>query len=391
MKKKSGYALLIVFIFLVGLAALTSSFLFLTSGGIKKVTQDQHSLQALYVAEAGLHKALWYIRTPVDQGGLGTSWRTSGTTESFANGFYTISVSDFSLNEIQVISTGEVGSTQRALGVILVLGGGLPPAFNYAIFSDGALTLNGNCEINGSTYVDNNLTLKGNITGTNGTATVSPGYTITRRGNINYPEGVPPNPLPTMPVIDTSSYDREINIAAGQTPQNRILTNYNLGDQTLYVNGTVTINGNVTGSGKIVSTGSITFSGNGQISGGVTFISNNQVVIRGNQTVTGNTYIYGTNLVDVRGNVGLTGRVAVLSPNSVKIGGNARVDGLIYGNNLQFVGNARMQGTIVGGSFGSGLSGNVTIIYDGDVIPPDIKGFGGTGTILIKPGSWKEF
>ncbi len=96
---KRGTVLILTFIVMVTLTAITAAFLYMTSTQLKGSGYDVASSKALWLAEAGLQKAIWYLKTPTGSGGQGEGWTTAGTTENLGAGSYTIVVErwDFAL------------------------------------------------------------------------------------------------------------------------------------------------------------------------------------------------------------------------------------------------------------------------------------------------------
>lgn len=96
---KKGTALLLTFIILTTLTAVVIAFLYMSSLRLKGSGYDMSGSQALWLAEAGLQKAVWNLKTPVASGGQGEDWVSAGTTENLGSGSYTMVVSrwDFAL------------------------------------------------------------------------------------------------------------------------------------------------------------------------------------------------------------------------------------------------------------------------------------------------------
>ena len=120
-RRRSGTALILTFIMLVSLTAITIAFLYMTSVRVKVMGYDTASSQALWLAEAGLQKAIWNLMTPVGSGGQGESWDTTGTTESLGNGNYTMVVErwDFAMedNGASASATSQTGGNGPAKAI----------------------------------------------------------------------------------------------------------------------------------------------------------------------------------------------------------------------------------------------------------------------------------
>jgi hypothetical protein len=99
LENKKGMVLLLVFIVMATLTAITVAFLYMSSTQLKGSGYDVASNKALWLAEAGVQKAIWNLKTPVGSGGQGEDWTTAGTAEILGNGSYTMVVDrwDFAL------------------------------------------------------------------------------------------------------------------------------------------------------------------------------------------------------------------------------------------------------------------------------------------------------
>lgn len=99
MRSERGAVLLSSFIVMAALTAITVSFLALQSVQMKGAGSDAVSHQAIWLAEAGMQKAIWNLKTPTGSGGQGEDWTTAGTTENLGAGGYTMVVAryDFAL------------------------------------------------------------------------------------------------------------------------------------------------------------------------------------------------------------------------------------------------------------------------------------------------------
>ena len=85
---KRGTVLIMTFIIMATLAAITTGFLYMISIQLRGSAYDVASSKALWIAEAGIQKAVWNLKTPSGSGGQGEDWTTADTTESLGNGAY---------------------------------------------------------------------------------------------------------------------------------------------------------------------------------------------------------------------------------------------------------------------------------------------------------------
>jgi len=381
--------LLLTFIMLVALSVIIFSFLSFIGTRLKDSIVKIAETSAFYAAEAGLNKAIWYLATPVAQGGRGFSWRTTNYYEAFGRGgYYFTIISAGSPMEVLITSTGEVAGILRTVSENVNMGG-LPPAFNYSVFSNNTATIWGNSHITGSIFVNGNTLLSQASSVTGGYVYHPFGTSISGTGT--YTNGGEPVPLPSFPVIDTSYYDAAID-SAGSVPSGDIIyknATINLNGSTVYVNGDVTISGNTTinGPGSIVATGKISISGNTYGSSSVKYISSGLINVTGN-VYTSNSIYYSSSSISASGNT----RVNIggfLSKGGVSLGGNVNVFGLIYSYGATSMsGNPILKGSLVSGSI-SDLSGSISVTYDPSVFPRELPPGFPPSSLAVKKGTWK--
>lgn len=373
--------IMVTFLLISVLALIIFSLFFMLGGRLKGVTAQSLRTKALYIAEAGVHKAIWYIATPVSQGGKGTSWRTAGLTENFAEGSYTMTVANASQpQQILITASGEAAGVIRALQV-RITASSLPAAFDYALYNNGNLTVKGSVTIGGDVFANGNAEIK-NPAVVSGNVFVPEGNTIS--GNGTYGVGGTLIDPPQMPYLDTSYYDGDIASARLQPAGDQTLSNLTLSDQTIYVNGNATVSG-LTGSGKIVASGNITFSGDTN-SPNITFIAGNSIDISGNTNVSGS-ILFGSSAINIGGTPRVQG--SLLSA-SVKINGTPSVYGIVYAWEIGVeVGTANIYGSLVNPSSKT-LTGNVSIVFDPAYLPSTPPPGMTAGGYRIVQGSWKE-
>ena len=113
-EKERGFAIITVFMILTALAVMVGGFLVLTGVTMKEKGIHIEDAKSFWLAEAGIQKALWYLKTPVNLAGRGDAWTTSGLSESAGDGTYNIQVSvwDFALS-----TTGSTVSASSQNGV----------------------------------------------------------------------------------------------------------------------------------------------------------------------------------------------------------------------------------------------------------------------------------
>lgn len=383
--KRKGNILL-VFIMVVALASIVFSFLTLMSTRLLESGARTSEYQAFNVAEAGLNKAIWLIRTPVSDGGNGPTWRTSGTTNSYGYGSYTFSITNTSTEgEVLIISTGEVEGIRKAVSQLLQIG--LPDAFRYTIFGGSGVSIGRSFIITGDMFVNGNTVFSG--TGTAGYVYHTAGNTVSGGGT---DAGVP-SPLPEFPPLDTGYYTNLINVARTYPSGNQTWSGtVNLFGGTIYVNGNVGTSWGTTinGPGTIVVSG--TFNPNGAQRGNrdkVSIISGSSMQVTNcnisNTTLYSNSGIAFTN--DFNGNNNV-----VLSVGNITTSGNFNIGGIMYSKtgSITLSDTSNINGALIAALGVQSVKGDIRIYYDASQIPSaSPMGFSG-GQYTRKTGSWKE-
>jgi Tfp pilus assembly protein PilX len=113
--------LILTFIIMITLTVITASFLYMTSVQTKGSGYGIASSRALWLAEAGIQKAVWNLKTPVASGGKGENWVTSATTENLGAGSYTLKVErwDWSLASHNATVTASSSAASHAAGLAI--------------------------------------------------------------------------------------------------------------------------------------------------------------------------------------------------------------------------------------------------------------------------------
>ena len=150
-------ALLVLFFMGSGVLALSMQ-------SMRRGHFDAMRAKALTAAEAGAEKALYYLRTTAPDGSVNGTWRTTGLTESFAEGDYTIIVQDgtgANSGKLILTSTGRMrngsnGTIRRTLRVVMKLTREDISVWNNAVFGgagQAGRSIQGNVSIRGSMHL----------------------------------------------------------------------------------------------------------------------------------------------------------------------------------------------------------------------------------------------
>jgi hypothetical protein len=360
-KKKSNIVLLISSIAIAALLVFIGVtylvFRNLGEGGRKGGME-----KAYYLAEAGLNRAVWYLNTPEKQGGKGISWRTEGVEEDFYPGTYYIIISDSDLDgEVNVTSIGSFGSYSKAISQTLVRNQ-LPSAFDYALFSNSTLRIEGDCKVFGDIYGRGNINV-------NFPSKVEDGYVYAGRGHIvsgsgDYRVGGS-GTIFYIPKADYSYYNGRISSCS--TIESKVDGDKNYIDldlsEDIYINGKAEISGQIFGTGTLIAKRDIKIK-NAIIHRGAKFIAGGKMEIENSTSSDKNTLFYAGRDMHVKGNSSLKGSLLVKSGEFVS-DGNVSIYGVIYsaGSVCKLKQKVKMYGSVVANKFDT-LKEEVVIHHD---------------------------
>lgn len=260
---QKGSILILAFVMMMTAVVITVSYISMVRHDTVLLGGQFDRVRVLYVAEAGLNKAAWYLLNTAPDASTDGSWRTdaypaaagSGGNdphqESFTEGEYTMWVEDAG-GAIQITSQADYHGITRVVRqrVDMVL---TPFALKYALYAGGSVNLS-----------DTTGTVSGNIA-SQGSITPSSGLTMT--GSSGEDSSV--NPL----TINVSAY---ASIADTVINGNQDFVS-GIYSGVWYVDGNVTISSGVTFNGSIIATGDVDFSGQSNIT--ITPVSPNPAMI----------------------------------------------------------------------------------------------------------------
>jgi predicted acyltransferase (DUF342 family) len=351
-KYKKGYMIPFFLILVTALVAIVGSVTYLTTAGVRNIGSRVEQQKALYIAEAGLNKAIWYLTTPPEEGGMGIDWRTAGVTEEFGEGSFTISVEDDPAG-LKITAQSVYRNRERTLQILA--DEDFADVFTkYAMYGDADVVVSEASEITGDLMADGNVTVDQGATVADGVVAVTEGNEVTGGGQ--YTAGAAEQ-VPASPSVDTSYYDNLIAVAeaggASVVQGNQSYSNLDLNGQTLLVNGDVVLSGNLTGLGEIIATGNIYIQDGAIIGENNKLIGKSGVFVNRYAQLKKNTVLFGKNQVNFAQNFKNTESVIVMTPQQLQVGDNVEINGMLYGGQVTIGANTTVQGNVVGGSYGS--------------------------------------
>ena len=305
--------MILTFIFMISLIIIAASYLFMVTHDTRNAGAQMNNDRALYLADAGLNKAVWYLTNTAPDNSTVGSWRTAAYStdpgpdstdpqqESLGDGTYTMWVEPELLgSDIMVTARGTVNNIERTVRETITLAPSVPEAFDKAGYSGGNIDFR-----NSSGTITGDLDAVG---------------TVDNEGGMNIPDTITEGSAVAVPSVDTAAYA----LIAGTTVSGDMTFNPGTYNGIWYVDGKATIGDNVTINGTIIATGNIVVTNTDNLT--VTPTSNypalvSDAKITGGKlkTSTINGLIYAATSIDL--NLGLNNTIngSIISPGNIDL------------------------------------------------------------------------
>ncbi|MEN3185255.1 MAG: hypothetical protein ABDK94_04400 [Atribacterota bacterium] len=383
-----GSMLITTLFTIIVLATLLTTASFLFTSGTRSARATTASLQAHYLAEMAIDKAIKQLRGDWDNvtpQGLTSVY--DGAQVLLGQYKFTISVPAPSKRVIE--GEGVAATKTKKVVVELQRNRGFPPIFRNALASNTDLELTGNSRVyssnenkaKGNVYGHRRISLKGN---TSVTGSVSSALTggITVQGNVSIGGGRFAGPdyrqdIPTIEEAQRKAWEDKAKTG------------------TIYTGGLI-YNGNQTITfGNVYINGDLTLNGNSNITLGDDVV----IYVRGKVKINGNASIKGQGIIVSEGIIDLTGNMShqlnqpaniafvSLSSDESKVTGNGEVTGVFFAPNgsLKIAGNSRIFGAVVAHHID--FTGNADIKYNADLMDSEITW---NPSRLFQMSKWRE-
>lgn len=326
-----GRAVILIVLGSCVIALMTGSNMgIVTTEGTKNVAESYKNYTARSIAKDGVDLCIMQLAGD-------RHWRAGYAGYSLSGGTLAATLSTVDAEHVQIQSTGlYMDRTKTITAVVHLPPGDMPVAFNYALASDGPLTLNGTVDVLVNDPTQNvNATIASNdriVTGTQvrvegfgystGSITCNPLDKLPTVFVPHYnPEGLPKY-VPNAPRVDIPDFNPDSYKATADEVYE--------GDLALSGNQTY---GNFSKPKIVWVGGTLKLSGGVDFNGAYIFIVKGDILITGNVTSTG---------------AGSLSTCGLYSSGSVKISGTPTVEGQIYATrDLTVNGNATIIGSAV--------------------------------------------
>ena len=143
---RKGAVLLFTLMVMITLISVVGAYLGFVQSSTRSTGAQIEDSQAIYLADAGLNQAIWYLMNTAPDGSGDCSWRTTAypavpgpdpndpQQESFGNGTFTIWVQDSGSN-VQIYARGTVGELTRIITQTMVT---TSKVLERSVHADGA-------------------------------------------------------------------------------------------------------------------------------------------------------------------------------------------------------------------------------------------------------------
>jgi len=394
---RKGSSIVAVYIFLSVLITLGAGLAASTAHELAQTRRHANAKKAFWVAEAGIEAIMQQLKS-------GTTYEEATISSSFLSddANYTVQISEaediYTLTSTGQIAGGEGNIERKIQQVVEVETAEWPSAFQYALFGNGgSMQVKENGTVTGSIFQYGDVQIKENSTVTEYVYATG---NISSKSSSVYEEGALPDPLPTLPTLDTTVYfDPELTEAADNGGSSLTTSWINLNDGDVYVNGDIQLNadGVISGSGTIVATGDITIKERSTVAEGVNIIAGGTLLLKEDTEVGSEFMLYSSTEVQIKENG--TGHPSgiVITPGDVQIKEEGNYTGIIYaGGAVQIKEDSSITGSIVaGGSQQEGIQikEDSYITYDASLMPTNIPpglGVSSSGEVILTVLSWEE-
>ena len=365
-----GMALLTTLIFVFVLVSLVVALLTMTGNDTKLSTLQRESTRAFYLAETGIEEAIWYMNSSEENTDgldfMGPLDKDFGSGESYHVEFeYNESTDIKTIKSTGVVAgSGKFDKGTRKIEVKLEKEIAKAPNlfYDYAVLTDGDMTINGDVTFHGNIHSNSALTNNGKITMEYGSITAT-GEITDNSGLTTY------QPYQEYPHISWDTYE-SISRTEVKKDDGHTYNKYYEGDvtfsspETLY--GIHFINGNVT-----ITTDLILHSATIFATGYIDIQTGNADVLLENSDSSNPLALVSKEYIDVTGNAKIHGDGIIQTEGKFNLGGNINIKGAVYADD---------------GIFGGG-GGSMNIYYDTDLVHTPVPG---TGIPVWKKISWRE-
>lgn len=266
----------------------------------------------------------------------------------------------------RVISTG---LWQNAIGIVqhdIKVEPSLPEAFDYAIYAGDTMELRQGTSITGDVFAADGYSFVG------GAPTVEGGAIYDNDTSSSYP---PPDPVPPVPILDTSPYEAQIVNAAtfGVTTNLGYPLNLSILKTNYVKKMNFDVGGRIDGPGVLVVSGNVNIPNTllPEIGHNVTIISGGTFTIDKSFISGSNSVFYASDGFDLANDDNISfGSCIILTPGDINIKYGLNFSGLMYaGGNID----ADKEGTLVGSMIAVGsirLKKEYDVTYDASLLPP---------------------
>ncbi len=387
---RKGAALLLTLIVMITLISVVGAYLGFVQSSTRSIGAQIADSQAIYLADAGLQHTFWTLDNdsdfrsdPVGEGPV---------TGNLGAGSYSVFVTREG-STYTLTSTGMVNGLSREITQSVIAASAV---FDYAVFvNTNNLTLDNIVVISGDIYCNEDVEVTTGASAINGLV-----YADNVTGSGTYTEAPgPPDPVPTYPAFNTTSYDAQITTAESQASEDLTIdksSTHNLNGGTEYYK-KLTVQGDpggqLIGPGTIVTTDNVELKNSGLVTSNVTIITKKKILMSNDGNIDSGALTYAREgfILQDDAIMAAANIIVPTSGQTIEMKGNSQMTGAVYANHLKLQDNVIITGSVVTNTFENNkIQNNASIIYSEDVLGSIPTGMESANVTLRVQTDWNE-
>lgn len=152
-ENEKGFVYTIVIFVILAIFALSAIFVGWVIFSLRTSQRSSYSTRALYLADGGIEKAIYYLRADPDR-----DWSNDNASPLFDESGYRVKTYDGSKNFIKIESTGTFQGVQRKIYSEIT---NFDAVFNSTLFSGSYINVEGNAAVDGRAVASDTIYISG--------------------------------------------------------------------------------------------------------------------------------------------------------------------------------------------------------------------------------------
>lgn len=156
MSNEKGFVYIIVIFIVMAILALSAIFIGWVIFSLRSSQRISYSIRALYLADAGIEKTIYYLRTDPDE-----NWSNDNANPLFDESGYRVKTYDGSKDFIRIESVGTFQGVRRKIYSEIT---NFDAVFNSTLFSGSYINVEGNATVEGKAVASDTIYISGSAT-----------------------------------------------------------------------------------------------------------------------------------------------------------------------------------------------------------------------------------